>query len=262
MTDRFTLGGKIEPGGMYGLGEVVGGPVPFGVVTTAFAVRDALHWTEHNGLDIANAEGTPVVSPPLPRTRVASKGTHTWDGPGTKTLFAGTSVEKVLQPGDPDRGGNYITLVHEGPWLLPSGETVANAFTIYCHLREVPSLAVASVVPPETVIGYMGSTGYSTGPHLHLMVAFDRARPGAYFPPPVSVEADVCDDPALFIGAPQTLPQGEVLPEPIVTPQAAMVGAAAAMYRFAVAGPDARTDVVEVPASRPGWLAWKVEVKQ
>jgi N-acetyl-anhydromuramyl-L-alanine amidase AmpD len=51
------------------------------------------------------------------------------------------------------------------------------------------------------------------------------------------------------------LPQGEFLPEPEVSD-------AAAFYRAIRLGAQSDVDVTAVPASRPGWNAWRVEVKE
>lgn len=40
----------------------------------------------------------------------------------------------------------------------------------YCHLDSAVELAVDTSVRPGEVIGYLGSTGTSTGPHLHFMI--------------------------------------------------------------------------------------------
>ena len=88
--------------------------------------------------------------------------THTgvdWAAPrGTPILAAGdATVEKVGRQGG---YGNYICLRH------------ANGFaTAYGHLsRYAPGLAVGISVKQGQVIGFVGSTGFSTGPHLHYEV--------------------------------------------------------------------------------------------
>jgi hypothetical protein len=75
-------------------------------------------------------------------------------------VFAGT------QPGDPCYGGggyachdqaNYVVLRH--------GDGTGST---YRHLNAV-RVAVGEYVPAGTTVGLSGSTGYSTGPHAHVM---------------------------------------------------------------------------------------------
>lgn len=54
--------------------------------------------------------------------------------------------------------GSHIVIKHEGKYI-----------TWYCHLYDMIS-AVGDVVEAGDVIGYAGSTGNSTGPHLHFNV--------------------------------------------------------------------------------------------
>jgi murein DD-endopeptidase MepM/ murein hydrolase activator NlpD len=54
--------------------------------------------------------------------------------------------------------GRYIVMVHAGGFI-----------SLYGHLSRW-ALPDGSVVPQGTVIGYEGSTGNSTGPHLHFEI--------------------------------------------------------------------------------------------
>ena len=40
--------------------------------------------------------------------------------------------------------------------------------TIYMHMQTTPIVSVDQYVVKGQIIGYMGNTGYSTGPHLHF----------------------------------------------------------------------------------------------
>ncbi|MEX2372474.1 MAG: peptidoglycan DD-metalloendopeptidase family protein [Dehalococcoidia bacterium] len=82
----------------------------------------------HSGTDIANDYGTPV--------RAAAPGRVAWAGPM------------------PIRG-NTVLIDHG-----------AGVMTGYHHLQEV-LVDVDDEVDPDTTIALMGSTGFSTGPHLH-----------------------------------------------------------------------------------------------
>ncbi|GMU40538.1 MAG: hypothetical protein AMXMBFR23_14040 [Chloroflexota bacterium] len=103
-----------------------------GIVTTEFGQGRSINGGPvggfHSGLDIANAEGTPIVAP--------APGRVVWAGPM------------------PIRG---VTV------LLDHG---AGVVTGYHHLLEA-RVPVGTRVEAGEVIALMGSTGLSTGPHLH-----------------------------------------------------------------------------------------------
>lgn len=85
----------------------------------------------HTGIDIANDTGTPVMA--ARRGRVAFAG---WRG-----------------------GYGYAVLVDHGQGV----------HSLYGHLADF-AVQAGNYVQPGQVIGYVGSTGYSTGPHLHFEV--------------------------------------------------------------------------------------------
>ena len=67
--------------------------------------------------------------------------------------------------------GNYIRIKHNDEYQ-----------SVYMHMADfVEGLRVGSVVEKGEQIGYMGSTGYSTGTHLHFQVEFN----GEYVDPAV-----------------------------------------------------------------------------
>jgi murein DD-endopeptidase MepM/ murein hydrolase activator NlpD len=119
-----------------------------GRLSSAYGKRiDPINHTEslHPGQDIAAKAGTPVVA--------AAGGTVTHAGP------AGTY-------------GNLVTIKH------------ANGLeTRYAHLSSV-DVQKGAEVSPGTPIGKVGSTGRSTGPHLHFEVREDGKLkdPAAYLP--------------------------------------------------------------------------------
>lgn len=90
----------------------------------------------HNGIDIPAPEGTPVLT--------ADKGT-------------------VAEIGDNETDGNYVILNHGG-----------GIQTFYSKLFGfVEGLAEGDTVQQGDVIGYVGSTGEATGPHLHFRLIID-----------------------------------------------------------------------------------------
>ncbi|MAE37844.1 MAG: peptidase [Pelagibacteraceae bacterium] len=110
-----------------------------GIITGVFGSQRVLNGkpkSPHRGLDIANNEGTPVVS--------------TNDG--------------VVILAEPDL---YYT---GGTIVVDHGYGVKS---IYAHLASV-DVALNSKIKKNEVIGTVGSTGRSTGPHLHWgIMVFD-----------------------------------------------------------------------------------------
>lgn len=107
-------------------------PVP-GPVTSAFGMRT--HpitgvYKLHDGTDFSGACGTPV--------RAAARGVV------TAASYEGGYGNKI----DVDHGGGFVTS--------------------YTHLSSF-SVEPGTVVDEATVIGLVGTTGYSTGCHLHFM---------------------------------------------------------------------------------------------
>ncbi|MGL5681555.1 MAG: peptidoglycan DD-metalloendopeptidase family protein [Marinifilaceae bacterium] len=91
----------------------------------------------HHGVDYAAPTGTPVFS-----------------------IGDGTVVAKGFQA---NGGGNYVKIKHNGSYQ-----------TSYMHLSGfAKGLKVGSRVRQKEVIGYVGSTGLSTGPHLDFRVYKD-----------------------------------------------------------------------------------------
>ena len=89
---------------------------------------------------------------------------------GTPILAADSGVATVI----PDNGngyGNYIMINHGG-----------GRVTLYAHMSSFAISGGASVSQGQ-VIGYVGSTGNSTGPHLHFEVRVNGATtdPKQYF---------------------------------------------------------------------------------
>lgn len=81
-----------------------------------------------------------------------------WAAPaGTPIMAAGEGV--VIAASTNNRSGNFVRIRH------PDG-----SITGYAHLKEVPALKPGQEVPQGAVIGTVGSTGRSTGNHLHFTV--------------------------------------------------------------------------------------------
>lgn len=113
-----------------------------GYVSDEFGTLDAfrleLGLGRHTGIDIANRNG--VYGEPV-------------------TSFMVGTVMRVDMIDD-DACGINVKLRH--------GHNITST---YCHLYQAVNLPKDSPVKPGDVIGYMGSTGASTGAHTHLQVA-------------------------------------------------------------------------------------------
>ena len=98
------------------------------------------YWRMHNGIDMACAQGTPIY---------ASRG-------GLVEIAVYSSS-----------AGNYVQLNHGDGYR-----------SVYMHMTHYIVYA-GQYVQAGQVIGYVGSTGASTGPHLHWGVSYN----GVYFNP-------------------------------------------------------------------------------
>jgi murein DD-endopeptidase MepM/ murein hydrolase activator NlpD len=114
-------------------------PLPQGILTSSFGMRrspiDGLH-RMHDGIDLAAPAGTSVF---------AARGGQ----------VVATGEDAVL--------GIYIIIEHEGGWK-----------TVYGHLSSVFVMLNQKVLS-GTMIGSVGSTGLSTGPHLHFEIRIGGA---------------------------------------------------------------------------------------
>ena len=116
-------------------------PLPgYNTITTHFGEPDAIRGLPHRGIDIAAPEGTSILA--------AHGGT-------------------VLVSGWNDSYGNQV--------LLDNG---AGLSTRYAHMTAT-AVNAGEIVTAGQVIGYVGSTGDSTGNHLH----FERIENGVRIDP-------------------------------------------------------------------------------
>ncbi len=99
---------------------------------------------EHTGLDMAAPMGTPIYA--------AAPGVVSWVRPGNKGY------------------GNYVMIIHDN-----------GLSTLYGHMSAFATSQDKYVARGE-LIGYVGSTGFSTGPHLHFEVRLNGVpvNPQAY----------------------------------------------------------------------------------
>ncbi len=127
---------KQESEGNTGLPKKISLPVP-GRLTSSFGMRiDPIDGKRrhHNGIDIAVAEGTPI-----------------------KAVMSG----KVIYSGYTKGYGNCVIVEHDD-----------GIQTVYAH-NSKNLVKVGDRVDANTVIALSGSTGRTTGPHLHFEVRKD-----------------------------------------------------------------------------------------
>jgi murein DD-endopeptidase MepM/ murein hydrolase activator NlpD len=98
---------------------------------------------------------------PIRHTRSFHSGTDFRGDPGTPVMAAGDGVVKFC--GRLGGYGNVIDIDHGGGLV-----------TRYAHLRRIETKKAAAVTA-GTRIGQVGSTGRTTGPHLHFEVRIDGA---------------------------------------------------------------------------------------
>ena len=108
-------------------------PIDFARVSSGFGHRKhpiSGKWKKHNGVDYAARTGTPIMSTASGTVTFASrKGGY----------------------------GNCVIVKHNEKYT-----------TLYAHLSKFKrGISKGSFVKQGDIIGYVGSTGYSTGPHLH-----------------------------------------------------------------------------------------------
>lgn len=105
-----------------------------GIITSRFGARSSIRSSAHTGLDIATSSGTPIAA--------AASGTVTFSG------YKGSY-------------GNLLVISH--------GNGVQ---TYYGHCSSLYVSAGETVSQGQTIAA-VGSTGNSTGPHLHLEIRVD-----------------------------------------------------------------------------------------
>ncbi|MGW1448128.1 M23 family metallopeptidase [Micromonospora sp. NPDC002411] len=119
----------------------------------------------HHGVDIGAAKGTEIRAAAAGRVLVA-------DCDPDNRNRRDCNVD-----GYPDKGGCgwYVDLLHAGGYI-----------TRYCHMVVQPRVTVHQIVAAGDVIGQVGSSGNSSGPHLHFEVheRNNRKSSGAVDPVP------------------------------------------------------------------------------
>ncbi|SBT52548.1 M23 family metallopeptidase [Micromonospora narathiwatensis] len=136
-------------------------PIPGGV-GSGFRTAER---PSHNGVDIAANKRTPIHAASAGRVLVARCDP---DHSGRRDCD---------RDGWPGKGGCgwFVDILHAGGYI-----------TRYCHMVERPGVVPGQSVAAGQVIGHSGSSGNSSGPHLHFEVHVDadRSSRGAINPVP------------------------------------------------------------------------------
>jgi murein DD-endopeptidase MepM/ murein hydrolase activator NlpD len=103
-----------------------------GVVTLEFGQNDLPYQPYHTGIDIAGSINTPIT--PFMKGTVSEVGHVDWGY------------------------GNYVVIDHGN-----------NITSLYGHMNQTNATKGESVQPGD-IIGYVGQTGWATGPHVHFQI--------------------------------------------------------------------------------------------
>lgn len=127
-------------------------PIPLARISSRFnphRMHPVLHTVmPHNGVDFSAPPGTPIYS---------------------------TAAGTVIVAGDGGPCGNMVKIEHANGLI-----------SAYCHMsRFAAGLRVGQHVESRQLVGYVGSTGRATGPHLHFAI-----KRGEAFIDPLSLKLD------------------------------------------------------------------------
>jgi murein DD-endopeptidase MepM/ murein hydrolase activator NlpD len=158
------------------------GRVDYGLDWYPYGGNGGGAWRLHHGMDFPNDPGTPVLAAadgvivwvednwtPIyvpveqedPGSESAGETLAEAEEPAEIAVAGGAEVTRTLQLVGPY--GNYVIVKHDWGW---QGEPV---YTLYAHLLEV-FVRPGDHVSAGDLLGGVGNTGNSTGPHLHFEV--------------------------------------------------------------------------------------------
>lgn len=157
--DNGKLAGYFTPDGKHLKKGFLRAPLKFGRVSSKFT-SSRLHpvlgrYLPHFGVDYAAPTGTPIYA-------------------------TGSGV--VMQKGFQGGAGNFVKIKHPN-----------NIITTYMHMSKFkPGLKVGSRVSQGEVIGYVGATGYATGPHVdyRIQIGPKYVNPLSFVAPPIMLKKD------------------------------------------------------------------------
>jgi murein DD-endopeptidase MepM/ murein hydrolase activator NlpD len=156
-------------------GELIkSGPVSAAVFTAKGKPFTAVRFERDGKGEYFTAEGRPLkksfIRSPIQYARLSSRfGTRRHPVLGTSRMHKG--VDYAARSGTPIMAAGDARVVSAG-WHGGYGNTVVldhgkGHTTLYAHMSRTAKLKRGQRVSQGQVIGYVGSTGLSTGPHLH-----------------------------------------------------------------------------------------------
>ena len=126
------------------------------------SIKKALMKTPINGARLSSSFG--MRKHPIDGYNKMHRGTDFAAPEGTPIMASGDGV--IIKAGWCGGGGNCIKIRHNSSYT-----------TVYAHMSKFALLSKKGKrVKQGQVIGYVGSTGKSTGPHLHYEVIFNGKR--------------------------------------------------------------------------------------
>jgi murein DD-endopeptidase MepM/ murein hydrolase activator NlpD len=165
-------------------GELVGtGPVLAATFTTGNKLHTGFRFVRNGKAEYFTGDGRPLkksfIRMPIPYARLTSgfgarrhpvlgrmrmhKGVDYAAGTGTPIMAAGDA--RVVSAGWQGGYGNAVVLDHGRGYT-----------TLYGHMSRIGKIKRGQRIGQGTVIGYVGSTGMSTGPHLHYEFRINGAH--------------------------------------------------------------------------------------
>jgi len=138
--------------------------VPGGVITQPPVAKKTTKLARAKGATVATGNGSAGFSHPLPGA-IRTQGIHGYNGvdygaPAGTPIYAAAGGEVIVSKGSGYNGGYglYVVIKHAN-----------GTQTLYAH-NSSNAVVVGETVSAGEVIGYVGSTGRSTGNHLHFEV--------------------------------------------------------------------------------------------
>jgi murein DD-endopeptidase MepM/ murein hydrolase activator NlpD len=165
-------------------GELIStGPVLAATFTTGNKLHTGFRFVRNGKAEYFTGDGRPLkksfIRMPIPYARLTSgfgarrhpvlgrmrmhKGVDYAARPGTPIMAAGDA--RVVSAGWQGGYGNAVVLDHGRGYT-----------TLYGHMSRIGKIKRGQRIAQGTVIGYVGSTGMSTGPHLHYEFRINGAH--------------------------------------------------------------------------------------